>query len=229
VTRPRHGQPRAETKILAAARTMFARRGFSETSIGELARAAGVARATVYNNFDDKRDILAAIIAEYMAGYAQIAQRLRYNARSGQTSFELIQEMVREALIWRVQNADIRPIVAVARNLPGSGWEEANRAADEAMLGWILAVHAANRAAGLIRADVDLEFGARAAYAMIESVLSNFDVSADEDEIERVAHQLALLHWHALCSADPSEAPVSPLAAGQTDSTPLLDKVSRPL
>jgi AcrR family transcriptional regulator len=211
VTRPRRGEPRARTKILEASRKLFARRGFSETSMGDIARAAQVARATVYNNFDDKQDILAAIISEYMTGYARIPTRLRESARTGQTSFELIQEMVREALAWRVKNADLRPIVAVARNLRGSGWEEANKAADDAMLGWIMAVHAADEEAGLIRAEIDLEFGARAAYLMIEAILSTFDVSSDENEINRAAHQLALMHWYSLCSVPPDQAPRSPL------------------
>jgi AcrR family transcriptional regulator len=211
LTRPRRGEPRARTKILEASRKLFSRRGFSETSMGDIARAAQVARATVYNNFDDKQDILAGIISDYMVGYAQIPQKLRENARSGQTSFDLIQEMVREALTWRVQNADLRPIVAVARNLRGSGWEEADKAADDAMLGWIMAVHAADESAGLLREDIDLEFGVRATYAMIEAILRNFPVSSDEEEIDRVARQLALLHWYSICSVPPSEAPRSPL------------------
>ncbi len=211
MTRPRRGEPRARIKILEASRKLFARRGFSETSMGDIARAAQVARATVYNNFDDKQDILAGIISDYMVGYAQIPQKLRENARSGQTSFELVEEMVREALAWRVKNADLRPIVAVARNLRGSGWEEANKAADDAMLGWIMAVHAADESAGLIREEVDLEFGVRATYAMIEAILSSFDVSSDEETINRVAHQLALLHWYSICSVSPQEAPRSPL------------------
>jgi AcrR family transcriptional regulator len=211
LTRPRRGEPRARTKIIEASRKLFARRGFSETSMGDIARSAQVARATVYNNFDDKQDILAAIIGDYMSGYGRIAQRLRENARSGQTSFELIQEMLREALSWRVKNADLRPIVAVARNLRGSGWEEANKAADDAMLGWIMAVHAADEDAGLVRTDIELEFGVRAAYGMIDSVISSFDVTSTEEEIDKVANQLALLHWYAICSVPPEEAPRSPL------------------
>lgn len=216
--RPRRGEPTARTKIVEASRRLFARRGFSETSIGDIAKAAGVVRATVYNNFDDKQDILAEIISDYMTGYARIAQRLRESARSGQTSFELIQEMVRQALAWRVENADLRPIVAVARNLRGSGWEQANKAADEAMLGWILAVHAADEAAGLIREDIDLEFGVRSTYAMIEAVLSSFDVSAPAEEVDAAAHQLALLHWYSICSVEPERAPRSPLGRGTSTS-----------
>lgn len=211
MTRPRRGEPRARTKILEASRKLFARKGYSETSMGDIARAAQVARATVYNNFDDKQDILADIIRDYMVGYAQIPQKLRENARSGQTSFQLIEEMVREALSWRVANADLRPIIAVARNLRGSGWEEANKAADDAMLGWVMAVHAADEAAGLVREEVELEFGVRATYAMIEAILAQFPVSADAEEIDRVAHQLTLLHWHSICLVPPEEAPRSPL------------------
>lgn len=216
MTRPKRGEPRARTKILEASRKLFARRGFSETSMGDIARAAQVARATVYNNFDDKQDILAGIISDYMVGYAQIPQKLRENARSGQTSFDLVEEMVREALNWRVQNADLRPVVAVAKNLRGSGWEEADKAADDAMLGWIMAVHAADESAGLIREDIELEFGVRATYAMIEAILSTFPVSADEEEINRVAHQLSLLHWYSICSVPPEEAPESPLGRKST-------------
>lgn len=211
MTRPRRGEPRARTKIIEASRKLFGRRGFAETSMGDIAKVAQVARATVYNNFDDKQDILAAIIKDYMVGYAEIPQKLRENARSGQTSFELVEEMVREALSWRVANADLRPIVAVARNLRSSGWEEANKAADDAMLGWVMAVHAADEAAGHIREEIDLEFGVRATYAMIEAILAQFPVSSDEDEINRVAHQLALLHWHSICEVPPEDAPRSPL------------------
>ena len=220
MTRPRRGEPRARTKILEASRKLFARRGFSETSMGDIARSAQVARATVYNNFDDKQDILAAIIKDYMTGYAMIAQRLRENARSGETSFDLIQEMVREALSWRVKNADLRPIVAVAKNLRGSGWEEADKAADDALLGWIVDVHAADADAGLIREDIDIEFAVRAAFAMIESVLSTFDVSSSEKEINKAAHQLALMHWYSICSVPPKDAPRSPLGRKSSSRVP---------
>jgi AcrR family transcriptional regulator len=80
MTRPRRGEPRARTKILEVSRKLFARRGYAETSMGDIAKAAQVARATVYNNFDDKQDILAEIIKDYMVGYTQIPQK-RWCAR----------------------------------------------------------------------------------------------------------------------------------------------------
>lgn len=212
MTRPRRGEPRARTKIIQASRKLFARRGFSETSMGDIARAAQVARATVYNNFDDKQDILAAIIGEYIGGYQEIVVRLRENARSGQTSFDLIQEMVRAIFSWRVENADLRPVVAVARNLRSSGWKQANETADDALVDWIMQVHTADQDAGLIRKDVDLKFGVRATYVMIEAMLVAFDLdTATEEKVNEAADQLALLHWYSICSVPPEQAPESPL------------------
>ena len=217
MTRPRRGEPRARVKIVEASRKLFTRRGFSETSMGDIARAAQVARATVYNNFDDKQDILAAIISEYIGGYQEIVQRLRENARSGQTSYELIQEMVRAIFSWRVQNADLRPVVAVARNLRGSGWEQANKTADDALVNWIMQVHTADEDAGLVREDVDLKFGVRATYVMIEAMLVSFDLdTATEEKVKEAADQLALLHWYAICSVPPDKAPQSPLGRKST-------------
>jgi AcrR family transcriptional regulator len=48
-------------EILDVALELFSRRGFHETSISDIAGRAHVSRATVYQHFRDKRDVLAAI------------------------------------------------------------------------------------------------------------------------------------------------------------------------
>ncbi len=52
-------------KILDAALQHFSRRGFFETGVDEIARAAGVAKGTVYLYFKDKPDIYIAAIDEH--------------------------------------------------------------------------------------------------------------------------------------------------------------------
>ena len=54
------GDSRRE-EILEAALEVMSRRGFERTSIAAIAGRAGVARATVYQHFCDKLDILAAL------------------------------------------------------------------------------------------------------------------------------------------------------------------------
>ena len=50
-------------KLVAAAREVFAERGFAGTRMGDLADAAGVAHGTVYTYFDTKEDVLLAVMS----------------------------------------------------------------------------------------------------------------------------------------------------------------------
>ncbi len=55
---------RARMAILKAARDMFFKRGFDETTIEEIAEEAEVAVGTVYNYFDSKSALILAITAD---------------------------------------------------------------------------------------------------------------------------------------------------------------------
>jgi AcrR family transcriptional regulator len=50
------------TQILEAAAIVFAKKGFHKAKITEIAETAGVAEGTIYNYFDNKRELLLAII-----------------------------------------------------------------------------------------------------------------------------------------------------------------------
>ena len=62
---------RAATRrdVLAAAEALFRERGYTRTSVHDLADAAGVAVQSIYNGFGSKRGVLTAL-AEGIAGYA---------------------------------------------------------------------------------------------------------------------------------------------------------------
>jgi AcrR family transcriptional regulator len=54
-------------KILAAARDVFAAKGFERTTIDEIADAAGVAKGTVYYSFTSKSALYAGVISDGVA------------------------------------------------------------------------------------------------------------------------------------------------------------------
>jgi len=56
-------------RILDAARAIFARRGFDDVTMAEIADAAGVARATVFNHFGSKHALVEAITAGVLDAY----------------------------------------------------------------------------------------------------------------------------------------------------------------
>jgi len=60
-------KPRALAKhrqILDSARVLFLDQGFDATSMDAIAREAGVSKATLYVHFDDKDDLLLALVSE---------------------------------------------------------------------------------------------------------------------------------------------------------------------
>lgn len=67
-------QNRAEQRerILAAAFDLFAERGFDEVTVADVARAAGVARATVFNHFESKQGLIEAITVQMLGFYRQM-------------------------------------------------------------------------------------------------------------------------------------------------------------
>ena len=57
----------ARARILAAARTLFAERGFAACRVADVARRAGMSPANVYWHFDSKEAILQAMLTEGFA------------------------------------------------------------------------------------------------------------------------------------------------------------------
>jgi AcrR family transcriptional regulator len=64
VRRPRRPAAERRRQILAAARTLFAERGFDATTTRDLAATADINDALIYRYFPDKHAILAALVDE---------------------------------------------------------------------------------------------------------------------------------------------------------------------
>jgi len=58
--------------ILTAAHDLFAERSFDEVTMAEIAAAAGVARATVFNQFSSKHGLVDAITEQVLSIYGQM-------------------------------------------------------------------------------------------------------------------------------------------------------------
>lgn len=66
-----------ETKIVAAAEKLFARRGFHDTGMRQIARAAGVSIGAIYHYFKGKEDILLAIVRREIEHRRRFLEALR--------------------------------------------------------------------------------------------------------------------------------------------------------
>ena len=70
------GMQRTRAALLDAAEACVARDGVRVTTMGAIAAAAGVAKATLYNHFRTKDDVLAALVLERAAALAAECARV---------------------------------------------------------------------------------------------------------------------------------------------------------
>ncbi len=71
--------------ILGAAEAVFARCGYHRASLDEIARAAGVSKALIYEHFASKRDLHASLLDAHAT---EMFARLEHGAGQGATSEE---------------------------------------------------------------------------------------------------------------------------------------------
>lgn len=95
-----------ENQILLAARGLFARQGYDSTTTRDLATAAGVAEATLFRHFANKKAILIAIVIE---GWVEILTDL-LTELSEMSNYKALAQLLHRRLINLQKNADIMRI-----------------------------------------------------------------------------------------------------------------------
>ena len=77
--KPRQDREEKRLELITAARRLFLEDGYEATSMSALAKAAGVAGNTIYWYFDDKDDVLVAVLdavlGDALADYQQMAEQ----------------------------------------------------------------------------------------------------------------------------------------------------------
>lgn len=91
------------TEILDAARKVFARKGFENATMDEIAEAAGVAKGTVYLYFKSKRDVYLEALR---CGFAGVTEELMRNMEAAPTAAEKIRAFVNTRVHYAEQNRD---------------------------------------------------------------------------------------------------------------------------
>ncbi|MFE3113838.1 TetR/AcrR family transcriptional regulator [Kitasatospora indigofera] len=134
---PRADAVRNRKKILTAAGGQITAHG-PDVGMDEIAAAAGVAVGTLYRHFPTKTDLVAAVVAEYVARVADDAEAALARVATG--TVRALDELT--AFLGRVveQSVTDRAVKAAAQTL---GAEPGNRADED---------RASSAVAGLIRA-----------------------------------------------------------------------------
>lgn len=171
---------RSRNLILKAADEAFRRHGFADTSMEEIAAAAGLTRKTIYNLFRSKEEIALQLIGRVEADDA------RYRSRMGMNEdvLSLLETVFLDSARWCLANPSLARLALAPVKRP-SLEPPHDRPSFQRLVRDVLVL---GQSQGVIRADHDPNFMALVllgiyGQAML-SVLSGRPFS--EDEIKRI-------------------------------------------
>lgn len=135
------------TALIAAARLLFAERGYAGVGTEEIVRAAGVTRGALYHHFDGKQELFAAV---YEQIEVELAERIATGALEANASspLEAMRAGVEMFLVASTEPETQR--IALIDGPAVLGWDRWREIATEHGLGLIEATLAAAIEAGAI-------------------------------------------------------------------------------
>src|ERR1700754_1478282 len=107
-------------QILDGARKLFLDLGFDAASMGEIARAAGVSKGTLYVYFADKNRLFEAIVEEEVLDQQKVAFNFDPERDAATTLQEFGQAYI-ELLCRPRGGSAIRTVMAIAERMPDVG------------------------------------------------------------------------------------------------------------
>jgi AcrR family transcriptional regulator len=199
-------------QILDCALRAFADRGYHGTSIADVCARAGIGRATLYQYFDDKRDLLVALadrIEQRITGAVAARAPLAIPAGFVPTEEQAVAfTAARCAEILRVVFEDAPSCRLLLRAGRGSDGvvDDMLRRIDEAVLGVIEADLRVSQEAGILR-PFDARMVARFFLGGLEKVVL---ACLDEDrpvDVEAIAREAAILELRGTLADRGARAP----------------------
>jgi AcrR family transcriptional regulator len=151
--RSRSRPPRAEgtrERILAAVRDLLAERGFHESTVEQVAERAGVSRATLYQHFRSRVELVDAVCDTFAVNPALV--ELRQTVELPDPAVALAETLVEAVRFWASEDAVLAELYGVVAIDPAARDLVARQRADRR--GEMQRLVGTLRAAGALRAGM---------------------------------------------------------------------------
>lgn len=137
-------------QVLDGARRVFLAAGFDGASMGDIAKAAGVSKGTLYTHFDSKEALFEALILEERSRLAEAVFRLDADDPDPFAALGRLGRSFLEAMVRPENVSSVRMVIGAAEKFPriGQVFHQAGpRQGVERLAGWLDRQVAAGRLA----------------------------------------------------------------------------------
>ncbi len=176
-------------RILRAAVKVFARKGFHNARVAEIARSAGVADGTIYLYFKNKEDLLISLFEEHVG---QLNRDLRQSLDGLETTDERIRHVVRVQLGHIQEQRDLAEVLSVTLRQSNRFLRQFAAPTFSEYLDIIAEVVTKGQERGEVRRDVSPRVVARALFGALDGLLLTWALGrSPASRLERGAEQVA--------------------------------------
>jgi TetR/AcrR family fatty acid metabolism transcriptional regulator len=184
VKRPPDARPAVGDKreaILGAATHVFARHGFFNAQVADVARAAGVAAGTVYLYFRSKDDLLVSLFERTMKAAIADGRAVLVGATDPRERLKRIARLHLERL---GRDRDLAVVFQVELRQSTKFMERFSSSYLREYLGIIRSAVEDGQAAGLFRSDVNATSAAKMLFGALDEMATNWMLSKREYALE---------------------------------------------
>jgi TetR/AcrR family fatty acid metabolism transcriptional regulator len=176
-------------RIIEAAVKVFAKNGFYNSKVSEIARAANVADGTIYLYFQNKDDILIRLFEEEMAA---ILQRMTKELKEESAPAQKLQRFALVHLKLVEDNQELAEIIQVETRQSSKFMKEYKNPQFQEYLGLISSIIREGQAQGVFREDVEPGVFKRAFFGALDE-MSRYWVlsSARKYSISKAAEEIS--------------------------------------
>ena len=180
----RNGTSGKRESILRAATRVFARNGYFNSKVADIARAAGVADGTVYLYFKSKEEILHSIFDQNMTEAIAADRKLIDKLRDPREKLRRIATLHLERL-----GADRDLAVVFQVELRGSTkfMEEFSAAGFAEYLGLLCAIFEEGQRTGVFRKELNAKVAAKIFFGALDEMATNWIISKRSYKLEPMA------------------------------------------
>jgi TetR/AcrR family fatty acid metabolism transcriptional regulator len=185
-------------RILAAAISVFAQKGFYATRVSEIAKAAGVADGTIYLYFENKEDVLVSIFRDRIG---QLVEVLKKEIAEAETVEEQIRRIVELQLGLLEGQRDLAEVVTVNLRQSSSLLKQYAVPLFRDYLDVIAGVIAEGQEQGAFRKDLNPKIAARALWGGLDGIALTWALTdPDPTKLRKAAQQYASLFLEGVLS-----------------------------
>jgi len=107
-----HRESKREREILEAARVLFSKKGYSDTTLQEIAERVGITKGTIYLYFQNKEDLIASVIEEEVQKLLDDLTKIKnadmpVDRMLTEMILKILERLGRKREIYRLLNPDV--------------------------------------------------------------------------------------------------------------------------